>query len=77
MLKGHREISEQLDAIGVNSSFEKTRKHTKITISYRDESFTYHCSSSPSDFRAIRNIIADVKRWMRTIDANKGFPKSA
>ena len=77
MLKNHREIRDQLESLGVSSLFEDTKKHTRIMISYCGESLVYHCSSSPSDCRAIRNIVGDVKRWVRAIHVDKGLSKGA
>jgi hypothetical protein len=68
MLKGHKEIQKALISLGLESSFEVTKRHTRINIDYQGQKLVYHCSTTPSDDRAIKNLLGDVKRWMRKVN---------
>lgn len=77
MLKKHKEIVSKLNDLGVVVDVEVTSNHTKLRLNYKGMNWTYFCASTPSDPRAVKNLVADVRRWTRRVDDGAGLPKGA
>lgn len=60
--KWYREVAHELDVMGIRHTFEQGRKHTKVYIEYQGKKAVLVIPSSPSDFRAIKNVKAMARR---------------
>ena len=77
MLKRHKEIVSKLNNLGVDVVVDVTTNHTKLRLDYKGQHWTYFCATSPSDPRAVKNLVADIRRWTRRVDDGAGFSKGA
>lgn len=53
---------------GASVSVRQTRKHKELTLSYRGKTKKVFTSTSPSDARAVMNVIGDIRRVLKELN---------
>lgn len=62
-----RRISENLDALGVEHRFDRTRRHARVVLRVNGREQFYSFPSSPSDYRGLQNTVCGVRRLARAM----------
>ena len=65
MHKDMRQTVKRLQRDGTVIGVEPSAKHWRLTL--RDGSI-YTCSGTPSDWRGLRNMVAEIQRILRLTD---------
>lgn len=60
-------VRTECEKAGVGVEFSMSRSHYRITVLHGNRSRFVVTSATPSDHRAQRNIIADVRRTIRQL----------
>lgn len=66
-MKYHDELTRQFSLLGIRvTGMEQRKKSMAYTLSRGKATVKYYTGVTPSDYRAIRNAVADVDRLLRT-----------
>lgn len=66
-MKWHDELERQLSMHGIKVlGMEQRKKCMAYTLSRGKATVKYYTGMTPSDYRAMRNAVADVDRLLRT-----------